>query len=183
MDFKDVFIDPTEKFIAILGNDYLQNVIVKGDLSKGFAIVTDRRLYFKGTSFTYFGEKFRKTIDDKVVDLKDITGTGYQRSEPFWMIAVASLLILYFVAIFFLLLNNSNLYQFSIPRSFWGLSCGISFVISLILLVFYLINCKDFFQIAYAGGEICFETSGYKKEEIDEFHKKLRLSKDQVLKQ
>ena len=44
------FVSPNERVIAILGDSYIENVINNGNLKNGFAVVSDKRIYFQGTS-------------------------------------------------------------------------------------------------------------------------------------
>ena len=67
----------------------------------GFAIVSDKRCYFQGTSYeiTYKNngrKKSNKTNRSRTVDLKDITGTGFDYIQNIlYIIKVKKLLYQY----------------------------------------------------------------------------------------
>jgi len=81
--FSKFFMEPTEKFICALGNSFLKNFLLDGSINYGFAVVSDKRVYFKGRCFTLAGWKYRLVQEERVVDVKDVTGTGYTRITPF----------------------------------------------------------------------------------------------------
>lgn len=85
------FVSRDEKYIASLGNGYIMNYLTKGSMSKGFSFITDKRVYFKGSCLSGTGKKLVKTDEERTVDVKNITGSGfiYQR---YWGI-ILSLLV------------------------------------------------------------------------------------------
>lgn len=103
---KRFFASPNEKFITVLGNSYLERFISNGSLESGFAVISDKRAYFQGTSYiiTHGNNGKRqvvKTQQSRTVDLKDITGTGFDNHTNIgWLIGgIAWLLIPFFVLI------------------------------------------------------------------------------------
>ena len=82
--FTRLFMSPNEKLVATLGNNYIQNYLHNGSVRNGFAVVSDKRAYFYGTSYTisYNGRgnpNANKMSRSQVVDLKDVTGSGFIR--------------------------------------------------------------------------------------------------------
>lgn len=75
------FASRDEKYIASLGNGYIMNYLTNGSMSKGFAFITDKRVYFKGSCLSGTGKNLVKTNEERTVDVKNITGSGfiYQR--------------------------------------------------------------------------------------------------------
>ena len=49
--FKRFFMNPKEKLVTTLGNTYIQNFLNNGSLGKGFSVVSDKRVYFQGTTY------------------------------------------------------------------------------------------------------------------------------------
>ncbi len=79
--FKNFFMSPNEKLIAVLGNSYIEKFFQNGSLNNGFAVVSDKRAYFQGNNYSisYNAKgkmKIVKNHQSRTVDLKDITGTG-----------------------------------------------------------------------------------------------------------
>lgn len=87
------FISQDEKYIASLGNGYIMNFLANKSAKKGFAFITDKRVYFKGSCLSGTGKTLTKTNEEKTVDVKDITGSGfiYQR---YWGILIALMISL-----------------------------------------------------------------------------------------
>lgn len=79
--FSEYFVNKNEKYISSLGNGYIMNFFANGSLKRGFAIVSDKRVYFRGSCFSGQGKTLKKTDEERTVDIKDVTGSGfvYQR--------------------------------------------------------------------------------------------------------
>ncbi|MCM1188611.1 MAG: SHOCT domain-containing protein [bacterium] len=71
------FVSRDEKFISSLGNGYIMNYLINGSFSKGFSIITNKRVYFRGSCFSGQGKALVKTNEERTVDIKDITGSGF----------------------------------------------------------------------------------------------------------
>lgn len=71
------FASRDEKYIASLGNGYIMNYLTNGSMSKGFAFITDKRVYFKGSCLSGTGKNLVKTNEERTVDVKNITGSGF----------------------------------------------------------------------------------------------------------
>lgn len=80
-NLKSLFIDSSEKQIATLGSGYLQNFISTGAVANGFCVVSDKRVYFRGKCYYKSGTYYRQTKEERTVDLKDITGTGFTSTK------------------------------------------------------------------------------------------------------
>lgn len=76
------FVSQDEKFIASLGNGYIVNYLVNKSTSRGFAFITDKRVYFKGTCLAGTGKKLTKSNEERTVDIKSITGSGFIYYNP-----------------------------------------------------------------------------------------------------
>ena len=74
--YKPMFMRPKERFVCSLGNGYVQQFLANGFIGNGFSVVSDKRVYFNGRSYTVTGRKVRATNESRTVDLKDVTGTG-----------------------------------------------------------------------------------------------------------
>lgn len=188
-----IFVARDEKYIASLGNGYIASFLAKGILGMGFAIVSDKRVYFKGSCLTGKGKNFVISNEERTVDTTDITGSGFifrnkvggpifgMVMSIFGMLLGVFVLSIYFEyekMIYSILEIESNFSIFS-PNCLIGLCLiGVSSLF-FFLSLFYLRKAKKtYFEIQYAGGKIAFDVSFYAKAEIDEFQKQLRLAKD-----
>lgn len=77
----EYFVNKEEKYLSSLGNGYILNFIANRTLNRGFAVISDKRVYFRGSCFSGQGKKYKKTEEERTIDIKDITGSGfiYQR--------------------------------------------------------------------------------------------------------
>ena len=187
------FVSKDEKFIGSMGNGYIVNYLVNHSVSKGFAFITDKRVYFKGTCLTGTGKKLTKSNEERTVDVKSITGSGFIYRNPIGLKIAAVILIvlgalevllslLYWLeerrayrlgrqpSNFFLTMSTSR--GNALPYSFGAVILGI------LLFLAYLLLRKTLFRIEYAGGCIAFDVSLYAKAEMDDFQKQLRRAKD-----
>lgn len=71
------FVNRDEKYISSLGNGYIMNYLLSGDIRKGFAIISDKRVYFQGSCLSGQGKELHKTDESRVVNIKDVTGSGF----------------------------------------------------------------------------------------------------------
>ncbi|MCM1025252.1 MAG: zinc-ribbon domain-containing protein [Roseburia sp.] len=71
------FVSRDEKFISSLGNGYIMNYLINGSFSKGFSVITNKRVYFRGSCFSGQGKALVKTNEERTVDIKDVTGSGF----------------------------------------------------------------------------------------------------------
>ncbi len=188
------FISQNEKFITSLGNGYIVNYLTEKSLSNGFAFITDKRVYFKGSCLSGTGKKFTKTDEERTVDIKEITGSGftYRKKVGLLYAAIGSLIIL-IVALFILAVSTTpsapaitHIEPGKSSSSQKGLSESTKSILellaacipSIILFNSYLFSRQTLFRIEYAGGYIAFDASFYARAEIDDFQKQLRRAKD-----
>lgn len=94
--FTEYFVNSDEKYVSSLGNGYIMNYLANGSISKGFAVISDKRVYFRGSCFSGQGKSFHKTDEERTVDIKDVTGSGfvYQRYIGILLGLAAALLAL-----------------------------------------------------------------------------------------
>lgn len=190
--FKRFFMSPKEKLVTTLGNTYIQNFLNNGSLKKGFAVVSDRRVYFQGTTYEIVTKKSGrkkaiKTRKSRTVDLKDVTGTGYDCYSNY-VIKILSILLFIAGLIFWL----TTLFSFE-DKSYYDTKLvfhlsGIHVVILCMLLLPGLISLAIYFHskvnlvaVQFAGGEIAFDIRWFSEKEIADFQRQLRLAKDRAV--
>lgn len=175
--YSKVFVEPDEQLLGTLGNGYLENIIGK-KVKKTHALLTDKRVYFQGTFFSGSGKNLQQDIMEKVVDLEDITGTGFRYNKPIGIIL--SIIMLVIMAIIG-----------GVCVAFWGITYTviIDFVIGafiadiipvLILTIKYLLSRRVDFILEYAGGAIRFDAKIIGLSNVKDFNKQIRRAKDHV---
>lgn len=90
--FKQFFMNPKEQFVCALGNGYIQNYLAGGFVGKGFAVVSDKRVYFNGKTYEVHNSRLKATSESRTVDLKDVTGTGVRaiKYPLLWILAIVA---------------------------------------------------------------------------------------------
>ena len=177
--FKSFFMSPKEKFVCALGNGYLMNFLAGWFLGKGFAVVSDKRVYFKGTTFELGEKKITRRTASSTVDLKDVTGTEVRTVNFFALLAMGWGLLALGVFSFIMMFavtepDTSGAWAF-------GTVGGTFLVLSLVFVLVYKLSRKTLLAINYAGGCIAFDINWYPRQEGDNFQKMLRIAKDNAV--
>lgn len=181
--FKTFFMNPKEKFVCALGNGYLMNFLAGGFLGNGFAVVSDKRVYFKGRAFEFGENKFNVKTVTSTVDLKDVTGTETRTIKKPGNMAAGILL-----SVFGLLM----LILYGVMKGSGGsmggagdaiiLSLGLFMMImGLIMIMVYFVGRNTLLTIMFGGGGIAFPLNWYPAQEGENFQRMLRIAKDQVV--
>lgn len=90
----EYFVNKEEKYLSSLGNGYIMNFIANRTLNRGFAVISDKRVYFRGSCYSGLGNKFKETEEERTVDIKDITGSGFIYQEYIGVLLVLFLVFL-----------------------------------------------------------------------------------------
>ena len=131
----------------------------------------------------------------QVVDLKDVTGSGFIRivNIGYAIAALISVLLLPFILIFMVSVKESRSYGYSsYGYSSYGYSSGsegrtaiallvIWGIIFIFLMYNYYASKHTLISIQYAGGEIAFDVKWFAGQEINNFHQQPRLAKDKAV--
>ena len=146
--YAKIFISPDEQYIASLGNSYLNSFLSSKAIKQCVALLSNKRVYLRGTMVDTNQGKIAKYNIEKIINLEDITGTGFiYAQEQIWKLIFALITV-----------------PLIIP--------------AIILVISYLINRNTMFFIEYAGGSIRFDASIYGIAESQDFHKQIRRMQD-----
>lgn len=173
-DMKEMFVNPDEEQKAVIGSGYLANMIHTGNIGKGFGVLTNRRLYFKGKCFYRLGRHFMKKDEERTVDLQDITSSGFVHEGMLLWKVIAVLCSVISVLLFVYLVENKDIDD----------SIHILLIAGIMDIAFWRIYffCKRvIYEISFAGGSIALNVYSYGMKEIKAFDKQLRLAKDEYL--
>lgn len=162
---EQVFMDPDEKLLASLGNGYFVNLLFNR-VKKCSALLSNKRVYLKGTMYAGDGRTLFKLVEERTLDLEDITGTGFIYTR------VSKIMI--FLGILFELLM-------AILGGMDGeLAMGIlaGLIPCLILIIAAFFSRKIWFFIDYAGGKIQIDAKLIGLADVQDFHKQIQRAKD-----
>lgn len=177
--YSKFFMEPTEKFICALGNSLMQNFLLRGEIKNGFSVVSDKRVYFKGKCFYSDGGKYKLREEERVVDVKDVTGTGCVYINPFQFHIPSTIVSL--ISLFVILICFASGEIETDEWAFAWFASAVCFFTSVVTNLIYIFAHKvNVFEIIFAGGKIAFNTIWYSKSEVDNFQRQLRLMKDKV---
>ena len=98
---KDFFHDPNETLLATLGQGYLENWILHGQINKTSMILSDRRVYACGKIILKIGSSISSIKGKQAVSIEQVTGTGYiEKSLPLHKIIGWVLTIMGIIGVF-----------------------------------------------------------------------------------
>ncbi len=173
---RSAFVSEDEQLVAIMGNSIAQSFFASGRIEKGFAILSNRRLYFKGSCLMRKGAHFSKIREERTVDVTNITGTGFVYSNPIWLRVLAYVFwvigAVFLVDVFIRLMKNDDTLEILAT-----LGCGL---VGGILELLYRAKKRTIFEVAFAGGGIGLDARWATAQEADFFQKNLKLVSDRL---
>lgn len=173
--FKKLFYSPKEKYVCSLGNSFLQNFLSGNTSSRGFSVISDKRVYFKGNAFQMDGRGFREKTVTSSVDLKDVTGTETRTNDPVGIKVLA--IIMMILGVILMIIGFLNEETGGIVAAI-GLG---ALIFSVILVCIYNSKKMSVLTIMFGGGGIAFPLNWFPRQEIDNYQKMLRIAKDQAV--
>ena len=177
--YESTFLGLDEYQISYIGTGYTPNYKAKGAPGLLGATLTSKRVYFSGLFYARNSNgQYMLCKQRKIINTRDITGTGYDFCRPKQFI---------WLSIVFLLLAavGSFIVVMHVPESMSGisnillfLSGALPFFISVLFMCFYFAKRKTLFTIDYAGGNIAFDSKMIGQDEQDAFMRSIHLVKD-----
>ena len=177
---KESFSGPEESLLGILGTDSAKSYFSTGKLGNGFAILSDKRIYFKGRCYVREGKGYSKKTEERIVDLNDVTETRFVHYK-----SIITTILYY---IFFAL---SCMVIFAWPfwgiyyatrkqwakKTAWYIQCV--FYLMPLFYIIYKMSNYSMFEVSYADSAIALDLSWITKEESDVFQKVLQKVKSE----
>lgn len=180
MDVNSIFMDSGERQTAVVGEGYLYRFLKENTLRCGFCVLTDRRIYCKGTYFHKTGRAYRASKGDYTLEIKDVTASGYATTR-FGIVFLLELLFVVVLTVltglFLLLVDAIEHYHFRMEDIIWG--CTVLLVVGLVAApIYYYVRPFRIFVIEYVSGKIAFLAFDYLEEDIRVFQRELYRIKD-----
>ena len=190
---KPYFIEPGEKTQAVLGINACNYYEQTGRMGSGFCVASDKRVYFKGTS--YYGGGYKKTVEDRVVDIHSIKGSGFslrrKMSTVSLVICLLAAIIIGIVGVSLFVeaqgksvwLGGNAYYEYSTDTALQNFAIGLLIVTGILLLIVFIgfVNKQRIFWIAFEGGVIAYNAMYFSENEITEFQKQLNIAKENYM--
>ncbi|MGN1159317.1 MAG: zinc ribbon domain-containing protein [Lachnospiraceae bacterium] len=174
---KNVFIDPDEQLVAKLGNGYMVNLLYR-KVKKCSALLTNKRIYLKGTVYSGEGKAVLKTTEERTLDVEDVTGTGFIYTRVSKIMILIGVLLMIGWAVFSYIFRWRYEYgplPFPAPVSFLPI-----LIAGIIVFVRAFMRCTAWFFIDYAGGRIRINAKLIGLSDVQDFHKQIRRVKDRT---
>lgn len=169
----DMFIDEAEVQLGIVGGGYLSNLVRNGVLGKSFCVLTDKRVYFKGKCFSKLSMGYLKTEEERVVDLKNITSSGFVYIRNYILLGLAVIFLILSICLLLLGIIGGGWDAFALFL--------VSAVLTAVLAVMYRFSKRVLYQVSYSGNSFTLRASNYGMDELRHFDKELRLAKDRSM--
>lgn len=166
---KNLFVDNDETSIATLGSGYLQNIVTKGGLSSIKAVLTQKRVYLSGKCFERTGKVWSKRKISRIIEVDDITGTGFEYVANIALIAIAIFILIASVI--------ATIIGIAVMEE-EGLLFLLCAALSIPFFIIYTIKRKTIFQIEYAGGKIGFDVKWLSANDSVYFQRQIHLIKE-----
>lgn len=174
--FQPIFEEGSEYYVSSLGNDFISNYFSTKKVSKGFSVISNKRIYFKGSCYLEEDGKLIKSSADIAADMKDVVGTGLVRRDPVHLLVTAFVSL--FLSLITELVDLTNVVSYSrFTADLVLVLVLVSMVVYTCTSIAYAIKRRTLVEIVLSGGKIAFDAKLYDREEIIEFQKKLRMMK------
>ncbi|MCI9338038.1 MAG: hypothetical protein HFH93_10970 [Lachnospiraceae bacterium] len=179
-ELNSLFMDAAETKAAILGEGFLYKFLDEGIMKDHFCVLTDKRIYVKGTYFHNTDGAYRIRKGDYTIDVKNVISTGFSTAR----FGGVFLLELFF-AVFLTVLTGFFLrFVEIIDHIYFGMDsilwvCSILLTIGLIAVpIYYYFNPFKIFVIEYGSGKIAFLAFEYLEDDFRLFQRQLYKAKD-----
>lgn len=169
------FFAPDEHQICTIGTGYLANTLSGAGNKRAGATLTNKRVYFSGSVYSLNNKgRFVSINQRKIVNNRDITGTGYVFYRPLHYVwwSILSIVLGFFGSAY--LGNQTGNDEASV------LSFVIGIILFVVFLILYFIKRMTLLCVEYAGGNIAFDVRWIQKHEQDDFIRNIHLTKDNV---
>ena len=182
-EFKNILSSSKEKIVAVLGAATGKQLLSTGEAKGGCAILSDKRLYIKGTCFRKKRNLLIPKKEETILDVKDITGTGHFKQDVSWMkivgiicIAIALISCIIFKAAIDTKAETDDKTAMAmlLIGGYGGLAAAI------ILLLLYKRCHVDIFRIVCAGDVIGLNATYIPRNEWEFFQNCIRQQKDSL---
>lgn len=156
------FVDANETVQAALGTSFAQNMLAAGTIKQGSAILTEKRLYYKGNLFSGSGKNLISIKGAYIVPVENISMTSFTYGEGTGGKLLGFLLILIGAAVLFVF-----------PPV--GIVAALAGIIS---LVKFFLGKSTVFEISFPGGRFRFDVKWYPLADMQNFQRQIYLVKD-----
>ena len=176
---RSMFVQEDEYAKAVIGGGYLNNLVHGGTLVSGFGILSNRRMYYRGTCYKKEQKHYKKVSEERVVSLQDITSSGFISVKNFIVFWLAILCSIWTAIMTLAEIADPSTMSEAVQA--WMTIFLVAYLPCIALWAFYIFYKTKMYEITFAGGNIAIKASSYSEMEIREFDKALRIARDEYL--
>lgn len=174
-ELQKVFVESDEQLIAQIGNGYLVNMLYN-NLESCALMLTDKRVYLKGTVYSGSGRTLEKDISEKIVNIDDVTGSGFIFKTPSRLALLLEVAIMIGGIVLSICIEYGNK---PIGQAIIGIVFSM-IVGAILILPTYFLGKKTKFFIEYAGGKTTIDAKLIGVEDLRDFQKQIYRVKDNI---
>lgn len=171
-DFSKLFASSDEELVAVLGNSTAQRFLATGELGNGFIVLSNKRIYFHGKCLLRTGRRFMHIREERVVDVLNVTGTGFVHIRHVWMRVIS---ILCGIACLCGMITCATEHDDAVAVAF---TLGGAALVALFEYL-YAASKTSIFEIAFAGGGIGVDIRWFYASDVDAFQKRIKQISDE----
>lgn len=168
-------IDSNETVQATIGVSYLQGLMSGVGFKNGAAVLTDKRLYYFGRSFSNVGKGMNTATEEGIISIGDITFTRFVHGSPLWHLILAIAFTLPGVMLFTRSFGSTD----DIVGVF-GMVGLLFALLGMPFFVTYFVGRSTVLEISFPGGKYCFDARWHSVSNMREFQRQIHLVKDSL---
>jgi len=170
-----IFITPDETVQAMIGVSSAQSFMSGAGFKNGAAILTDKRLYYFGRSFSNVGGSINTATEEGIISVDEITFTRFVHGSPLSYLIAAIIFFLPGLMLF----KNSFGSMDSVAAGF-GMIGLILAAFGILLFIAYFIGKSTVLEISFPGGKYCFDARWHSMALMRDFQRQIHMAKDRL---
>ncbi len=161
-----VFVDPEETAVATLGSSFTQNIMAGGKVKQGSAVLTQKRLYYRGKLFSGTGRSMMTVEGEYIVSIEDITLTSFLHGESSGGKLFGLLLLLAGAVV-------------AVPLRLIPVGAVLA-AAGLVFLIKGFLGKSTILEVSFPGGRFRYDVKMYPIADMEDFQRQIHLMKDHI---
>ena len=173
-------VEPDEQVITTIGNGYAENFLTSGILGSTTAMLTNKRLYYRGKAIGMGSAFMTKT--KQIIELSEITAVNMTRFDRIFLSVINFLADQIFIIMILLFSNTTTTAGSRGPNI-----AGMILAIELGLIVFYtllgLLSVKTMMRVEYEGGFLLIPVKLFSFSACSNFMQQTLIARNELIKE
>lgn len=173
---KAMRIPATEQILSVIGRGYILNYLTSGTVKNTSAVLTDKRLYYKGRMLSASHKSMQSSIEEGSVRLKDISYTGIKQLSNVHLLICAILCAVLGLA------GAVTIDDMFFDGAFVAFLVFLAGIAAMLFCLFkYKVGSRGAFVVYFPGGGLSFSMNAYSVEESLDFQESITRAIDKVV--